>query len=643
MTSNELRNRFLDFFKSKGHTIIPSASLVPENDPTVLFTTAGMHPLVPFLLGQPHPAGKRLTNAQKCLRTDDIDEVGDDRHNTFFEMLGNWSFGDYFKREAIEWSFEFLTSKQWLGLNPQNLFVSVFEGDKDAPRDNESIAVWQSVFKTVGIEAKIGERIFLYPKKKNWWGPAGITGPCGPCTEMFYFTGKEHNPSLGDACHINCDCGRYLEIWNDVFMEYEKKLKVQSAKSEVSELEYEFIKLKKKNVDTGMGLERISKIFQEKESVYETDLFEPIINEIKNLPPTQAERSIKGVLQTSEEVRSQRIIADHIRAATFLIADGVKPSNVERGYIVRRLIRRAIRYGLKLKIANRFTHIIATVIIKNYSDAYKELRDQEKNILLELSLEEEKFSRTLAKGLKKLEEIIAKHENAHKFAVRTRPNFGSKHTDFINAISGKDAFDLYQNYGFPFELIQEELAKHALFPHEAEFKEEFTRAMQKHQELSRAGSEQKFKGGMADHSEVSTRYHTATHLLHQALRDVLGYNIFQKGSNITAERMRFDFSHPQKMSPEEIKEAEEIVNEKIIENLNVRHEVRTVEEAKSMGAIGLFEGKYGENVSVYSIGEFSKEICGGPHVKQTGEIGKFKIIKEEAVSAGIRRIKAVIE
>jgi len=607
MTSNELRKRFLDFFKSKGHTIIPSASLVPENDPTVLFTTAGMHPLVPFLLGQPHPAGKRLTNAQKCLRTDDIDEVGDDRHNTFFEMLGNWSFGDYFKKEAIEWSFEFLTSKQWLGLNPQNLFVSVFEGDKDAPRDDESIAVWQSVFKAVSIGAKVGERIFLYPKKKNWWGPAGITGPCGPCTEMFYFTGKEHNPHFGETCHINCDCGRYLEVWNDVFMEYEKKLKVQSANLEVSESEYEFVKLKQRNVDTGMGLERMTHILQKTASIFETDLFRPIIQKIEELSEKKY----------WENQKSFRIIADHLRASVFLIADGVAPSNIERGYVLRRLIRRAIRFGRMIGINDSFCREIASVAIAIFGQIYPELARRKIAVLDALSGEEEKFSKTLMRGLKEFDRTIDRQRN----------------------ISGIDAFNLYQSFGFPLEMTMELAREKMISVNENEFFKEF----KKHQELSRVGSEQKFKGGLADHSEIAARYHTATHLLHQALRDILGPHVFQKGSNITAERMRFDFSHPQKMTSEEIKRAEDIVNEKIIENINVRHEVRTVEEAKNTGAIGLFEGKYGENVSVYSIGEFSKEICGGPHVKYTGEIGKFRIIKEEAVSAGVRRIKAVIE
>ena len=595
MTSNDLRKKFLEFFKSKGHTIIPSASLVPENDPTVLFTTAGMHPLVPFLLGEPHPDGKRLVNAQKCLRTDDIDEVGDDRHNTFFEMLGNWSFGDYFKKEAIEWSFEFLTSSEWLGLDPNNLYVSVFEGDSDASRDNESIAVWQDVFRKTGIEAKIGERIFLYPKKKNWWGPAGATGPCGPCTEMFYFTGKEHDPRFGEACHINCDCGRYLEIWNDVFMEYDKKE------------DGNFVPLKQKNVDTGMGLERMTHILQKTESIFETDLFWPIIQKIEELSEKKY----------GEHQRLFRIIADHLRASAFLIADVVAPSNIERGYVLRRLIRRAIRFGRMIGINNPFCREIALTVIAVFDEIYPELARRKIAILDALSGEEEKFSKTIMRGLKEFDRTIDRQGN----------------------VSGIDAFNLYQSYGFPLEMTIELAKEKNINVNESEFSGEF----KKHQELSRAGSEAKFKGGLADHSEVAARYHTATHLLHQALRDILGPHVFQKGSNITAERMRFDFSHPQKMTPEELKKVENIVNEKIKENLNVHYEVRTVEEAKEMGAIGLFEGKYGENVSVYSVGNYSKEICGGPHVKYTGEIGKFRIIKEEAVSAGVRRIKAAIE
>ncbi|TAN57326.1 alanine--tRNA ligase [Patescibacteria group bacterium] len=596
MTAQELRNKFLDFFKSKGHVVIPSASLVPENDPTVLFTTAGMHPLVPFLLGQPHPAGNRLVNFQKCLRTDDIDEVGDSRHNTFFEMLGNWSLGDYFKKEAIEWSFEFLTSKDWLGLDPNLLFVSVFEGDKDAPRDDESIAIWREVFKKSGIDAEIGERIFMYPKKKNWWGPAGLTGPCGPCSEMFYFTGIEHDPRYGEICHINCDCGRYLEIWNDVFMEYEKKP------------DGSFEPLEQKNVDTGMGLERITHILQKTASIYETDLFWPIIQ--------KAEELLGKLYQ--DNIHSFRIVADHLRASVFLIADGVSPSNIERGYILRRLIRRAIRhwYNINISLSGLIAELAKT-IIDQYGHIYPALNDKRDRIWLELTQESEKFSKTIGRGIKEFDRMIERQKS----------------------ISGIDAFNLYQTYGFPLEMTMELAREKNIAINKNEFSNEF----KKHQELSRAGSEQKFKGGLADHSEITARYHTATHLLHQALRDVLGHHVFQKGSNITAERMRFDFSHPQKMTLEEIKKTEDAVNEKIKENLNVRSEVKTINEAKELGAIGLFEGKYGENVSVYSIGDYSKEICGGPHIKYTGEIGKFRIIKEEAVSAGVRRIKAVIE
>ncbi len=632
MTTNELRQKFLDFFKEKGHAIIPSASVVPENDPTVLFTTAGMHPLVPYLQGQPHPMGKRLADAQKCVRTDDIDEVGDNRHLTFFEMLGNWSLGDYFKRESITWSFEFLTDKQWLGIDPNKLYVTVFEGDEDAPQDEESIGIWQALFRTHGIDASLGERIRAYPKKKNWWGPAGLTGPCGPDTEIFYDTGKPHDKAFGETCHQNCDCGRFVEIWNNVFMEYDKQA------------DGSFKPLAQKNVDTGMGLERIVAVMQGVETVFEIDVFTPVIQKIEELSgksygvvasvakQSQARESeiasSSGTPRndTQEQiVRSMRIIADHVRAATFIVGDerGVAPSNVGQGYIVRRLLRRAIREGRRLGITEPFTHLVAEVFVGLYGSHYRELETHLSKIVDELRKEEEKFGKTLEKGMRELEKMMTKGD-----------------------VTGEQAFVLFSTYGFPLELTEEIMREHGKSVDRATFESEF----KKHQELSRTASAGTFKGGLADHSVETTRLHTATHLLHQALRTVLGDHVEQKGSNITAERLRFDFSHPRKMTPEEIQKVEEIVNDAIRRDLPVHCEQLPIEEAKKRGAIGLFGDKYaqmGDKINVYFVGDeekgfFSKEICGGPHVEHTEELGSFKIQKEEAVSAGVRRIKATV-
>ncbi|HEU0050805.1 MAG TPA: alanine--tRNA ligase [Patescibacteria group bacterium] len=620
ITVATVRQRFLDFFREKGHTIIPSASLIPENDPTVLFTTAGMHPLVPYLLGEAHPAGTRLANCQKCLRTDDIEEVGDNRHLTFFEMLGNWSLGDYFKPEAIQWSFEFLTEAEWLNLDPMRLFVTVFEGDSDAPKDTDSISIWQSLFLTrKGIEADLGKpgkdapssgkkgpRIYAYPKKKNWWGPAGMTGPCGPDTEIFYDTGREHDPAFGPVCHPNCDCGRFVEIWNNVFMQYQK-VKTSVGTEEV----FAFEPLTQKNVDTGMGLERMAAVMQNVATVFDTEIFQHVFANIE-------ERSGKKYGKKEEIDRSFRILADHLRAATFVIGDprGVVPSNVGQGYIVRRLIRRAIREGRRLGINESFTHEIAEIFVEEFGDFYQELRANRERIVNELKKEEEKFGKTIEKGMRELEKM--------------------------GTPTGEQAFVLFSTYGFPLELTEEILKERGVSIDRAAFESEF----KKHQELSRTASAGLFKGGLADHSEQTTRLHTATHLLHRALREVLGVHVAQKGSNITAERLRFDFSHPQKMTPEEIARVESIVNEVIKKDLPVHFEEMTVDEAKKRGAIGLFEQKYGEKVKVYFMGEpdseFSIEICGGPHVSHTGELGSFKIQKEEAVSAGVRRIKATV-
>lgn len=615
MTANEVRTTFLKFFEGKGHKLIPSASLIPENDPTVLFTTAGMHPLVPYLLGETHPEGKRLADSQKCIRTGDIDEVGDNRHLTFFEMLGNWSLGDYFKKEAISWSYELLTSKEkGYGLDPKRLYVTVFEGDNDAPRDEASITIWQEQYKTHGIEAKVGERIFLYPKAKNWWGPAGQTGPCGPDTEMFYDTLDLEDPRQhaagwkgAEACDPNCDCGRYVEIWNDVFMQFNKTA------------DGKFDPLAKPNVDTGMGLERMTMMLQSAETVFETDLFAPLIAKIEQLSGKQYDFD-------DDTRRHMRIIADHVKAATFIIGDprGVGSSNTDQGYIVRRLIRRAVRFGRQLGITGMATPEIAEIVISMYGEAYPELTTNRSRIIEELKNEEDKFTRTLQRGLQE--------------AMKVKDDYADK-----DKIPGAVAFNLYETFGFPKELTEEVLGKRI---NAAEWNE----SMKKHQETSRAGAEQKFSGGLADHSEIVVRMHTATHLLHQALRNVLGTHVEQKGSNITHERLRFDFSHMQKMTPEQVKHAEDIVNEQIAKDLPVHFEMLTVDDAKTSGAIGLFEDKYaqlGNKVKVYMVGDdqrgyFSKEICGGPHVEHTGLVGKFKIVKEEASSAGVRRIKAIV-
>ncbi|MDD5566966.1 MAG: alanine--tRNA ligase [Patescibacteria group bacterium] len=587
MTAEELRQKYIEFFRGREHAFIPSASLVPENDPTVLFTTAGMHPLVPFLMGEDHPAGTRLVDYQRCLRTSDIDLVGDDHHLTFFEMLGNWSLGDYFKTEAIEWSWEFLTDKKWLGLDPERISVSVFGGDEDAARDEESSGIWESV----GVSK---ERIYFYGKKDNWWGPAGQTGPCGPDTEMFYDTGKGCSLGRGDECEPNCGCGRFVEIWNDVFMEYNKTA------------EGKFLPLDQRNVDTGMGIERTLQVINGLDSVYQTELFEPLITIINNLS------QIKDTM-------AERVVADHVKAAVFIIADGIQPSNVERGYIVRRLIRRAYRYSLQLGITDDIFAPLAEKVIQIYGRVYPHLVEKRDFIFENLKNEKEKFAQTLNQGLRIMQKELSLKERG--------------------AFPGKVAFDLYQTYGFPKELIEEELQRHSVTLNDEEWRE----AEIAHRELSRQGAEKKFAGGLADHSERVIKMHTATHLLHRALGEVLGEEVQQKGSNITEERLRFDFSYPKKVTSDELRRIEEIVNEKIAAGIPVEKRILPIEEARKIGAIGLFGEKYGDKVSIYLIGDFSKEICGGPHVSNTKLVGKFKILKEEASSAGVRRIKAVVE
>ena len=600
LTADELRDMYLKFFESKGHKIIPGASVIPENDPTVLFTTAGMHPLVPYLMGaMEHPAGTRLTDVQKCVRTGDIDEVGDSAHLTFFEMLGNWSLNDYFKKEAIGWSFEFLT--QHLGFSPDQLSVTVFKGEGVEgepgyiPADEEAAAIWRDL----GIP---DERIYRLPREDNWWGPAGTTGPCGPDTEMFIDTGK---PKCGPDCRPGCHCGKFIEIWNDVFMQYNKNA------------EGKFEPLGRHNVDTGMGVERTICMMSGAPTVYDTEIFAPImakIDELSTVTPEDAELAL----------RARRIIADHMRTATFILCDpkgGVKPGNIGANYVLRRLIRRAVRYSRFLGIAPGFTVKLAEVICEKYKHVYPELAVNLETCKIDLEAEENRFNQTLDKG----EAMFNKVAEQLKAHGQTQ-------------ISGKTAFKLYDTFGFPFEMTLEMADKAGLTVD----KEGFEEANRKHQELSRTTSAGSFKAGLQDNSEVVTRMHTATHLLHAALHKVLGPTANQKGSNITAERLRFDFTWPEPMTAEQKTEVEKLVNEWIAQGIEVTKKMTTVEEAKKEGAMALFGAKYGDQVSLYTIGDVSKEICCGPHVTNTKELGSFKIQKEQSSSAGVRRIKAVI-
>ncbi len=590
ITAQELRDKYLKFFESKGHKIIPSASLIPENDPSVLFTTAGMHPLVPYLLGEKHPAGTRLTDVQKCVRTGDIDEVGDLSHLTFFEMLGNWSLGDYFNEEAIEWSYEFLTGKDYLNIPVENLAVTVFAGDEDAPRDISSFEKW----KACGIPE---EKIFFLPKKNNWW-IAGKTGPCGPDTEMFIDRGGD---KCSPDCSPACDCGKYLEIWNNVFMQYYKNE------------DGSYSKLKQRNVDTGMGLERTLCILNGVESVYDTELFDTAKAKIFELTG-------KAYDESEEVTRAYRIILDHVRTATFMIGDmkGIVPSNVDQGYVLRRLIRRAVRFGRNIDLPNGSLAEIAKCYIEKYSTAYEELKINANKVIDELSKEEDRFSKTLADGLKEFNKVVTYIQGS--------------------VFPGKTAFRLYDTFGFPLEITCE-LAKEKGFTVD---EEGYKKAFEDHQKKSSQGSEQKFKGGLADTSEQTARLHTATHLMQAALKKVLDPSVSQKGSNITVERLRFDFNFDRPMTQEEIAEVERLVNEAIKADVPVVMKEMTVDEAKCEGAVGVFDSRYGDIVKVYSIGDYSKEICGGPHAKRTGELGTFKIKKEQSSSAGIRRIKAVL-
>lgn len=596
MKANELRQKYLKFFIEKGHKIIPPASLIPENDPSVLFTTAGMHPLVPFLLGEKHASGKRLASMQKCIRTGDIDEVGDNTHLTFFEMLGNWSFGEYWKNDTIRWSWEFLTDGKWLGLDKNKLAVTIFAGNDDCPFDDESYSIWRSL----GMP---DQRIIRLGKEDNWW-PAGgeKCGPQGPDTEIFYWTGNNTPPAT-----YNPSEKLWVEIWNNVFMQYNRTR--QNGK---------YVPLAQKNVDTGMGLERTVAALQGKASVYETELFSPILDYIKTMAKNYSEQS-------------SRIIADHLKAVIFIMADDLNiiPSNLRHGYVARKLIRRAARHGKKIGIEEqeKLVHKIADILEKQYGDIYTEVKKNKNKVIADIINEVKCFEKTLENGLREFQKL-----------------------SLDKKISGTDAFALFSTFGFPFEMINDLAKEQNIKFDESGFLDE----EKKHQELSRTASAGMFKGGMSNYSEQAIKYHTATHLLHQALKEALGEHVSQKGSNITSERLRFDFSHPDKMTPKQIKQVEDIVNQKIMEDLYVHFEEMTVNEAISMGAVGLFCDKYGGKVKVYSIGRpsttngrfnppFSLEICGGPHVKHLGVLGKFKIIKEESCSAGIRRIKAILE
>lgn len=618
-SSNDIRANYLHFFQKRGHTVIPSASLVPQNDPTTLFTGSGMQPLLPYLLGQPHAQGARLVDSQKCFRQMDIEEVGDNRHTTFFEMLGNWSLGDYFKDDQLRWFFTFLIdAEEGLGLDPARLYVTVFDGDVSLgiPQDEESIAIWKTLFEEKGISAAAarigseeegyrrgmhaGERIFSYDASKNWWSRAGVPEnmppgePGGPDSEVFYDFETQHDPSFGEQCHPNCDCGRFLEIGNSVFMEY---LKLDDGS---------FGPLPQKNVDFGGGLERLTAAVQGSQDVFLIDSLGAIIRRIE-------ERAKHPY--TTQHAASYRIVADHLRGAVFMIADGVEPSNTEQGYVLRRLIRRAIRHLDVLGVTDLSMTQLSDVVVRYYSSPYPEVGEAGERIADALKQEEERFRAVLQRGMKEFERFAAMGE-----------------------ITGKDAFTLFSTYGFPFEMTQELAAEEGLSVDEAAFKEQ----MRIHQETSRAGAEQKFKGGLADHSEQSVKYHTATHLLHQALRDVLGPEVYQRGSNITPQRLRFDFSFDRKMTDSEKQQVERIVNERIKEALPVTYYDVPKDEAEQLGAVGLFGEKYGDTVRLYQIGDppYSIEYCGGPHVSNTGELGRFAITKEEAISAGVRRIKA---
>ncbi len=587
MNANQLRDKYMRFFEERGHARLPSAPLLPENDPTALFISAGMQPLVPFLLGEAHPLGRRLVNVQKCIRTQDIEEVGDNTHLTFFEMLGNWSLGDYFKEESLSWSYEFLTCE--LGIDPRNLAVTVFAGDADAPRDDVAARVWRRL----GIPE---ERIFALPKQDNWWGPVGQAGPCGPDSEIFFDTGKPDHP----GCRPGCSCGKWFEIWNNVFMEYNKTP------------DGRYGKLRQRNVDTGMGVDRTIAVLQGRDDIFRIETVYPLIERIQEMT---------GRAYT-ENPRPFRVIADHIRAAAFAIADGATPSNVEAGYVARRMLRRAVRYGRDLGIRENFCASLSGEVARIFADIYPELDKSQARVMEEMDREETRFKRTIERGLREY----------HKAAERTREHGES-------AISAKEAFNLFETFGFPLPLTVELAQEGGLGVDEAGFEALY----QEHRAISRRSLEARFKGGLADQSEETTRLHTATHLLHQALRTVLGPDVHQMGSNITPERLRFDFSYPQVLTPEQIQRVEGIVNQQIAKDLPVSMEILPLDRALASGALAFFGEKYGEQVKVYTIGSFSKEVCGGPHAIHTGELSHFRILKQEPVGQGVRRIRAVLE
>ncbi len=587
LTREGLIKMYFDFYKDKGHKVIPSGSLIPENDPSVLFTTAGMHPLVPFLLGQEHPSGKRLVSCQKCIRTNDIDEVGDASHLTFFEMLGNWSLGDYFKPDAIKWSIEFLTDKKYLNIPIDRLSFTVFKGEEGIPKDTESFRWWRNV----GIKK---DKIFYLGKKYNFWEIGYGSGPCGPDSEMFF---EREQGSCGENCNPSCDCGRYLEIWNDVFMEYELK-------------DGKYIPLKQKNVDTGMGVERVLSVFNDVESVYDTELFSNLKEELERL-------TNKLYI---ENRTSFRIVMDHIRTSTFILGDNkhLTPNNVGSGYVLRRLIRRSIRYIKLLGINDFILDKLAVVVINDYKKAYPELEENKTFILDELKKEEEKFNKTIAGGTKMFEKIVKRIEGY--------------------VLPGESAFKLFDTFGFPLEMTIEMAKERNLTVDVDGFDSRF----KEHQKLSRTASKGDFKGGLADNSKESVRYHTLAHLVLSVLKEMYGNNTIQKGANITPERLRFDFNLDHKMTDVEKEYLTKKVNSLIKQNIEVKKDIMSYDEAKKSGAEGIFNDKYGNVVSVYTIGDVSKEICGGPHVKNTGELGVFGIVKEESSSAGVRRLKCVL-
>ena len=645
MNAQDIRRAYFDFFRERGHSIIPRARLVPDNDPTTLFTGSGMQPLIPYLLGETHPIGQRLANSQTCLRAEDIDEVGDNRHTTFFEMLGNWSLGDYFKNKQLGWFLEFLTEE--VGLSPDKLYVTCFIGDEDLklPRDETSAAIWQELFKRHAVKAEVadigsneagakrgmkdGERIFFYDASKNWWSRAGepanmpVGEPGGPDSEVFYDFGTEHDPKFGANCHPNCECGRFLEIGNSVFMEY---LKTETG----------FKPLPQKNVDFGGGLERIAAAKNNDPDVFKISLMWPVIEKLQELTGKKYE----------DHVEAKRIITDHLRAAVWLAVDGVVPSNKTQGYVLRRLVRRAVLKAHELGLEQNFIERVAPMVVDVYKDDFQEVADRTEEVIATLAREEKAFRQTLRKGLKEFERILSEKTTGMH-------DTGSNPPALRSVIYPADIFKLYDTYGFPIELSLEEAKKRGIeVAHgEAGMLSEVEVLMLEQRERSRTASKGQFKGGLADHSDITTKYHTATHLMYRSLRNILGEHVIQRGSNITAERTRFDFSHPEKMTPEQIKQVEDMVNEQIDRDWPVSwREEKTAEvQGKVLGAFG---DRYGETVKVYSIGDpdgehFSREICGGPHVEHTGQIGedgqRIKIIKEESSSAGVRRIKAVLQ